>query len=93
MDESNYTLDEALQNIVKNQIRKYDPPETKQTYNRLIKEGLLKDEVMRQIVYVLSAELSDSLNSEEEPFNKERYIKRLKDLPIEPELLKGITNR
>ena len=85
MDESNYSLDEELKNIVRKQIRKYDPPETKQTYHRLIKEGLPEDEVMRQIVYVFSAELYNALDSEEEPFNQERFIIRLKQLPIIPE--------
>lgn len=84
-DKSNFNLDEALIHIIRNQIKNYDPPETKQTYNRLIKEGLPEDEILREIVYVLTAELNNTLFEEGEvPFNKERYIKRLKDLPMKP---------
>ena len=85
MDEPNYTLYEALQEIVRDQIRKYDPPETKQTYHRLIKEGLPEDEVMRQIVYILSVEVYEILDCDDVPFNQEQYVKRLKALPIKPE--------
>ncbi len=68
MDETNPTLREEMKKVVRNQIRQNDPPETKQTYERLIREGFPIDEVMRQLAAVVT-------------FNQERYIKRLNNLP------------
>ena len=84
MDETNPLLGEEMNNVVWNQIRQNDPPETKQTYDRLIKEEIPKDEVMRQLAVVVAAELYDVMKNKE-PFNQERYIKRLNNLPMEPE--------
>ena len=84
MDETNPLLGEEMKKVVRNQIRQNDPPETKQTYDRLIKEGFPKDEVMRQLAVVVAAEIYD-VKKNKEPFNQERYIKRLNDLPKEPE--------
>jgi uncharacterized protein with ATP-grasp and redox domains len=84
MDETNPLLGEEMKKVVRNQIKKNDPPETKQTYDRLIKEGFPKDEVMRQLAVVVAAEIYDIMKNEE-PFNQERYLKRLNDLPQEPE--------
>ena len=39
---------------------------------------------MRQLAVVVAAEIYDIMKNEE-PFNQERYIKRLNDLPQEPE--------
>ena len=83
MDETNPLLGEEMKKVVRNQIRQNDPPETKQTYDRLIKEGFPKDEVMRQLAVVVAAEIYD-VTKNKEPFNQERYIKRLNDLPKEP---------
>ena len=84
MDETNPLLGEEMKKVVRNQIRQNDPPETKYTYERLIKEGFPKDEVMRQLAVVVAAEIYD-VTKNKEPFNQERYIKRLNDLPKEPE--------
>ena len=84
MDETNPLLGEEMIEVVRNQIRQNDPPETKQTYDRLIKEGFQKEEVMRQLAVVVGAEIYDVMKNKE-PFNQERYIKRLNDLPMEPE--------
>ena len=84
MDETNFQLDEGMQNVVKNQIRQNDPPETKQTFDRLIIEGFSEDEAMRQLGQVVAAEIYDVMKSNK-PFNQERYIERLKNLPHKPE--------
>lgn len=84
MDETNPLLGEEMKKVVRNQIRQNDPPETKQTYDRLIKKGFPKDEVMRQLAVVVAAELYDVMKNKT-PFNQERYIKRLNNLPMEPE--------
>ena len=84
MDETNPLLGEEMKKVVRNQIRQNDPPETKQTYDRLIKEGFHEEEVMRQLAIVVAAEMYDVMKNNA-PFNQERYIKRLNNLPKEPE--------
>ena len=84
MDETNPQLGEEMKNVVWNQIRQNDPPETKQTYDRLISEGFSEEEVIRQIAVVVAAEIYDVMKSNK-PFNQKRYIQRLHDLPHEPE--------
>ena len=84
MDETNFQLNEEMQNVVKNQMRQNDPPETKQTFDRLIIEGFSEDEAMRQLGQVVAAEIFDVMKSNK-PFNQERYIERLKNLPLKPE--------
>ncbi len=83
MYETNPQLGAEMKKVVRNQIRQNDPPETKQTYDRLIKEGFPKDEVMRQLAVVVAAEIYD-VTKNKEPFNQERYIERLNKLPNEP---------
>lgn len=83
MDESNAFLGEEMKNVVKNQIRQNEPPETKQTYDRLIKEGFPEEEVIRMLATVVTAEIYDVMKSEK-PFNQERFIRRLQNLPDEP---------
>ena len=83
MDETNPLLGEEMNKVVRNQIKQNDPPETKQTYDRLIKEGFPKEEVMRQLALVVAAEIYDVMKNKE-PFNEERYIIRLNNLPEEP---------
>ena len=82
MDETNPRLREEMYKVVRNQIRQNDPPETKQTYDRLIKEGFPEEEVMRQLAMAVAAEVYDIMTNKE-PFNEERYIKRLNNLPME----------
>ena len=71
---------EAVFEAINNQIQVQNPPETKQTYDRLMKEIKNHDEVMKCIGVVMMAEILDILKSKK-PFNKKRYIERLNKLP------------
>ena len=71
---------EAVFEAINNQIQGNNPPETKQTYDRLVKEIRNHDEVMKYIGVVMMAEILDILKSKK-PFNKKRYIERLNKLP------------
>jgi hypothetical protein len=71
---------EAVFEAINNQIRDNNPPETKQTYDRLMKEIKNHNEVMKYIGVVMMAEILDILKSRK-PFNKKRYIGRLNKLP------------
>lgn len=84
MDKTNPLLGKEMEKVVRNQIRQNDPPETKQTYDRLIKEGFTEKEVMRKLAVVVAAEIYDVMKNEE-PFNQQRFIERLINLPKEPE--------
>ena len=71
---------EAVFEAINNQIKNNDPPETKQTYNRLMKEMNSHEEVMKYIGVVMMAEILDILKRKK-PFNKKRFIERLNRLP------------
>jgi hypothetical protein len=73
-------LEEALLEAINNQIENNDPPETKQTYDRLMKEIKNHDEVMEYLGVVMRFEILDILKSKK-PFDKKRYVERLNRLP------------
>jgi vacuolar-type H+-ATPase catalytic subunit A/Vma1 len=72
--------EEAVLEAINNQIENNDPPETKQTYDRLMKEIQNHDEVMDYLGVVMKSEILDILKSKK-PFNRKRYVERLNRLP------------
>lgn len=70
--------------IVDNQLRANDPPQTKQTLDRLIREGYSENEARRLISCVVAVELSDMLRTEQ-PFDEARFVLGLSNLPNLPE--------
>jgi hypothetical protein len=73
----------ALREIIENQMRDGDPPETKETFDRLISEGIPEAEVWRLLSRVVLHELYGVLN-ERRVFNRAEYVKTLKGLPELP---------
>jgi hypothetical protein len=73
----------AIFEIIENQLKANDPPETAQTLKRLMKEGISKSDAKIYIAQCVSVEIFDVMKNSK-PFNKERYIKNLKKLPEEP---------
>jgi len=73
----------AINETIRNQIRYNDPPETKQTYDRLLALGKNKDEVMDLIGSVISVEIFEILKNNK-PFNRERFVRNLSNLPALP---------
>jgi uncharacterized hydantoinase/oxoprolinase family protein len=71
---------EAVLEAINNQIESNDPPETKKTYDRLMKEIKNHDEVMEYLGVVMRSEILDILKSKK-PFNRKRYVERLNRLP------------
>jgi hypothetical protein len=69
--------------IVENQIQANDPPETKQTFERLVSEGYSKKEAKKLIGCVVSSEMFGVMK-EQRPFNPERYRNALHKLPVLP---------
>ena len=81
--ETNVILREQIFEIIKNQLRDNDPPETKNTYDRLMKSGFDDFETRQMIGQCLAGELFDVMKFGK-PYNNERYIKNLIALPKEP---------
>ena len=83
MMKSNPVLKKTILSVVDNQLRANNPPETKQTYENLLKRGYSKNEAKRLIGCVVAAETFDILKKEE-PFNQERFAANLNRLPEIP---------
>ena len=69
--------------IIRNQIKDNDPPETKITYNRLKTLGYSDFETNQLIGQCVAIELFQVMKFKE-PFDEMRYITNLKNLPKEP---------
>ena len=73
----------AIMEVTENQLRNNDPPQTRQTFRRLIEAGYSEEEAKRLIGCVVSAEIFDVLKKNE-PFNPDRFVKALNKLPEMP---------
>ena len=73
----------ALLQVVDNQIRANNPPETKQTLQRLVREGYTSGEAKELIASLLVTRIHASLQ-EKKPFDDNLYVRQLKDLPAVP---------
>jgi len=81
--EGNPHLKAAIMEVVENQIRDNSPPETLQTYQRLIREGHSEEEAKRLLGCVVSSEKFEVLRKKE-PFNENRFVEALNKLPVMP---------
>ena len=73
----------AILEAVDNQLRDLKPPETKETYDRLIKSGISDNEARRLIAVALSSEMFQMLKYKKN-YSPERYIASLRKLPKLP---------
>ncbi len=69
--------------VVENQLRDNDPPETRQTYDRLVAEGQSDAEARRLIGCVVVTEIFDVLK-QNKPYNAQRFVAALHKLPAMP---------
>ncbi len=81
--ETNEKLREQIFEIIQNQIRDKNPPETKATYDRLNKNGFDDFQTRQMIGQCLAVELFDVMKFGK-PYNNVRYIRNLLALPKEP---------
>jgi hypothetical protein len=79
----NELLREQILQVVENQLRTNDPPETKQTYKRLTESGISDEDARIYIGQCVVVEIYDVLKNQQ-PFNQERFVSNLKKLPEEP---------
>lgn len=78
--ESNEELKAAYLEVVENQLRENDPPETRQTFERLCGEGFTEKNAKILIASVIAYETYEDVRSSS-PFNHARFVKHLSLLP------------
>lgn len=83
MAKTNPVLKQTILEVVNNQLEALDPPETKQTYDRLVADGISDQEARRLIGCVVSSEIFDVLK-QQQPFDHIRFVKALNRLPKLP---------
>jgi hypothetical protein len=83
MEQVNRRAGKAIIRVIKNQIRQHKPPETRETFDRLLREGYPKDEAYRLLGCVLTAEIYDMME-QEHVFDESLYVERLQALPKLP---------
>lgn len=83
MAKTNPVLKHEILEVVNNQLESLDPPETKQTYDRLVANGISDQEARRLIGCVVSSEIFDVLK-QQQPFDQTRFVKALNKLPKLP---------
>jgi len=76
----NKRLRAAILEVINNQIRDNDPPETKKTLIRLQEQGFSEDEALKLIGYVIASEVFSVLK-ENRQYDKKQFISALNDLP------------
>ncbi len=77
--ESRTIVHNALFEAIENQIKGNKPKETKETLDRLMKQGYDRRDGIRKIASVLLREIYE-VETKQQPYNEKRYIKRLKKL-------------
>jgi hypothetical protein len=82
-EKTNPVLYAASMEVVENQLRDNDPPETRATYNRLKSEGFSELDAKKLIARAIVAE-TFWIMKKKEMFNLNRFIKNLNRLPAEP---------
>jgi len=73
----------AILEVINNQIKDNNPPETKQTLDRLLREGFSKEETLKLIGYVVASEVFTVLK-ENRNYDHAKYISSSNALPKPP---------
>ena len=82
-DENNPRLKTSFLEVVDNQLKSNDPPETRQTLDRLIAQGFSREDAKICIARAVCVEVFNVLKHNES-FDKMRYVRNLQRLPKEP---------
>ena len=83
-EQGNPRLKKSFLEVVENQLRDNDPPQTRETLDRLMAEGVSEDDAKIYIAQAVCIEVWDVLRNKN-AFNLMRYVRNLKNLPKEPE--------
>jgi peroxiredoxin family protein len=76
-------LRKAIMEVIHNQVRDKDPPETGRTIKRLRQQGFSEKETLKLVGCVVASEVFGILK-ENKLYDQERYIAALKRLPKLP---------
>jgi hypothetical protein len=79
----NERLRETIFEVIDNQINANDPPETALTLERLMNGGYSDFQARQLMGQAVVIEVIDALKNKN-PYNEERYIRNLRNLPGEP---------
>lgn len=80
---TNPYLKAAFLEVVDNQLRDNNPPETKETLERLMREGYSAEEAKLLIAQAVAVEAYVVMKTKT-TFNRERFVRNLMSLPQEP---------
>ncbi|MGA2954311.1 MAG: hypothetical protein ABSF48_01155 [Thermodesulfobacteriota bacterium] len=82
-EKTNPHLRAAFLEVVDNQLRDNNPPETKETLERLKAEGYSEEDAKVLIAQAVVVEAYTIMKAKA-PFNRERFVRNLTALPQEP---------
>jgi hypothetical protein len=80
---TNKVLRNQIFEIIKNQMKSNNPPETRQNFDRLIGMGFSDLDAKKLIGQCVAVEIFHVLKHKE-PFDEKRYVSNLNKLPEEP---------
>ncbi len=80
----NERLRDTIFEVIDNQISANDPPETALTLERLMNEGYSDFQARQLMGQAVVIEVIDALKNKK-PYNEQRYIRNLRNLPREPQ--------
>jgi len=80
---ANKILQQTIFEIIENQVRDGNPPETRQTLERLIQSGINETDAKKYIGQCVAVELFHIMQHHQ-PFDEKRYVQNLLNLPKEP---------
>jgi len=83
MDEYKPVLKDTILEVVSNQLEMNEPPETKETLERLIGEGHSEEKAREMIGAIVSVHIYDVMKNKKY-FDNVKYIEDLKKLPQLP---------
>jgi len=83
-EETNPRLKASFLQVVDTQLDSNDPPETRQTFDRLVAQGISQTDAKLYIAQAVCIEVFSVLKNKT-PFNQARYVKNLQRLPEEPQ--------
>jgi len=84
LEKYNPYLQAAIFEVVDNQMAAGDPPETKETFERLLGEGFSEEDAKKPIGQAICTEIY-RIGKYKEVFDRQRYLRNLRNLPREPE--------
>ena len=83
MISDSYIARDAIFEILDNQLREGDPPETRETLDRLLKSGHTEDEARRLVACVLASEVV-AVVQDGRVYDPAGYVNALRALPKLP---------